>query len=179
MHRIICFSIITLFFFNVSCKPNREELIVKKLEQLYSKQITFSKYYSTVWDSTSTERNSMFSKEKKILVYIDSTGCTDCRIHDLRAWKNYLEDINHRIDLIFIFQTKDLRALERMVNLINLDPKNVFYDTENVFEKQNTFLKDLDYTTFLLDTNNRILLIGTPLYNTALWNLYKQLILEK
>lgn len=178
MNKIIFLLAITILTTNCFYKTNKEEQIAKRLEQIYFKQITFSKYYSTVHNSTSPEWDSIFFQRKKILVYIDSTGCTDCRIHDLRAWKNYMEDINYQADLIFIFQTKDLQALKRMVNLINLDPKFVFYDTLNTFEKQNAFLKDTEYNTFLLDKNNHILLIGTPLYHTDLWNLYKKQIID-
>lgn len=64
-----------------------------------------------------------------------------------------------------------------MVSLINLDPKSVFYDLEGVFEKQNTFLQETNFNTFLLNQQNHIILVGSPLYNPKLWEIYKEQIL--
>ena len=46
------------------------------------------------------------------------------------------------------------------------------YDAKNRFKKQNRL--DVSYLnrTFLLDKNNRIVLVGEPLGNPTLWKLY-------
>mgnify|MGYP000925728807 FL=1 len=40
----------------------------------------------------------------------------------------------------------------------------------------NKFPKNPQYQTFLLDKDNKILLIGSPIGNHHIWNLYKQII---
>lgn len=52
----------------------------------------------------------------------------------------------------------------------------IFYDTLNKMEKLNHFPKNNTFRTFLLDKNNHVILVGNPIGNKTLWNLYKQII---
>lgn len=172
-----------LFLLLINCRndsnKNNEKTLTQELEYLYSKEIIFTKYHSTVRDTNDMAWDSLFFQKAKILVYIDSTGCTDCRIHELRTWKNYMEDIHYQADLLFIFQTKDLISVKHMVSLINLNPEFVFYDTEGKFDKQNSFIKTTNFNTFLLNKDNHIIAIGSPLFNPELWKIYKNHILKQ
>lgn len=74
MGKIILLYII--FTISICCNnKNENKILSQKLKQLYSKEIIFSKYYSTAYDSTNIKCNISFSQKAKILVYIDSLGC--------------------------------------------------------------------------------------------------------
>ena len=52
---------------------------------------------------------------------------------------------------------------------------NIILDSTNTFKKINPVipLNNSSLHTFLLDKNNRIVLIGNPLNGDAMWNLFK------
>jgi hypothetical protein len=50
----------------------------------------------------------------------------------------------------------------------------VFYDKNTDFIRQNQLSSDPLYQTFLINPENKIVLVGNPVSNTALWNLYKK-----
>lgn len=53
-------------------------------------------------------------------------------------------------------------------------PFPVFIDRTNEFIRRNDpILADTRFQSFLLDRNNRIVLIGNPLNGDAMWNLFE------
>ena len=52
------------------------------------------------------------------------------------------------------------------------------YDYNNDFEKLNHF-PPAPYRTFLLDKENRVQVIGSPINNPEVWERYKNIILQK
>ncbi|EXY78088.1 hypothetical protein M084_4198 [Bacteroides fragilis str. 3988 T1] len=52
----------------------------------------------------------------------------------------------------------------------------IYIDEYNKIGIQNNFIKEFNYECFLLDQENKILLIGDPTQNMKLWNLYKETI---
>ena len=55
----------------------------------------------------------------------------------------------------------------------------LFYDYKNKVGELNMFSKEPRFQTFLLNQNNEVILIGNPIDNKYLWNLYKQTIMNK
>jgi hypothetical protein len=56
----------------------------------------------------------------------------------------------------------------------------IFYDTDNALWKANPNLPhDPEFQTFLLDREQKVVLIGSPARNNSLWKLYKQQISVK
>jgi hypothetical protein len=45
--------------------------------------------------------------------------------------------------------------------------------------KLNNFPQEREYQCFLLDKQNRVVMVGNPVYNHAIWELYKKIINEK
>ncbi|MDR3093410.1 MAG: hypothetical protein LBU62_02055, partial [Bacteroidales bacterium] len=53
----------------------------------------------------------------------------------------------------------------------------VYIDKESFFHKKNPNIpSDERMHTFLLDENNKVVLVGSPIRNEMLWELYKELI---
>ena len=50
-------------------------------------------------------------------------------------------------------------------------------DVNNQLDSLNQLPKDVAFQCFLLDRNNNVLLIGNPLLNPKVWNLYKKMII--
>jgi len=49
-----------------------------------------------------------------------------------------------------------------------------FQDEDEKFKKVNSFPGDMSSQVFLLDKDNRVVLVGSPIGNTKLWQLYRK-----
>lgn len=117
------------------------------------------------------------NKALKIVIYVDSADCSICQMR-LPEWKIKSRELNKfskSVDLFFIVNTKDYRNIKLNADFVGL--RNlILYDTLNIFKKQNPIIKNSKFHTFLLGNNDQIILVGSPLHNDKLWNLYKRVI---
>jgi hypothetical protein len=116
----------------------------------------------------------------KILLYIDSIGCMSCRFR-LGEWKKIIAGadtlFSKKPDFIFVFQPKhvgdkEIKQLLKQNGFIY----PVFIDIDNQTFALNNFPKEQEYQCFLLDKDNKVVMVGNPVLNPAIWKLYKQVI---
>lgn len=121
----------------------------------------------------------MFQQDAKILIYIDSLGCSPCKM-ELAAWSLRLEEIDTmfpRPVLLFMIDTPNMREVDMGLRAQGF-AYPVFYDVEHCMALLNPALKESRFNTFLLNRENKVVLIGSPANNDKLWDLYKQQIRE-
>lgn len=113
----------------------------------------------------------------KIFTYIDTTGCTACQFGAL-DWKQLIHEadsLNYDVDFLFYAHLKDYEEFETYLET-NKFSHPVFYDYAGECNKKNNLPNQVIYQTFLLDENNKVLLIGKPKPDSKLWELYKKII---
>jgi hypothetical protein len=113
-------------------------------------------------------------KEYKIALYIDSTGCTGCKL-GLSLWKKYIAELYSKVDFLFYFHPKtgsDLLTLLEYEQFAH----PVYVDNEDKFNKLNNFPANQQYQCFLLNSDNEVVSIGNPAINPKIGELYKQII---
>ncbi|MDR1340067.1 MAG: hypothetical protein LBK58_08465 [Prevotellaceae bacterium] len=118
----------------------------------------------------------IWSKPYKILTYVDSIGCTGCQL-GLPQWKQFIDlSVIEQLDIgfIFIVHSVDYEIFELMLQESDFHYP-IIYDRNNDFDKLNHFSKSA-YRTFLIDKDNKVLLLGSPVYNPELIKLYKKTI---
>ena len=82
---------------------------------------------------------------------------------------------NGNIPFIFVFQSKDDKELRYILKRDNFD-RPVCIDRDSRLDKLNKFPQDITFQTFLLDQDNKVKVIGNPVHNLAVRDLYlKQL----
>ncbi|MDR2145537.1 MAG: hypothetical protein LBE91_03635 [Tannerella sp.] len=117
------------------------------------------------------------------MLYTDSLGCTGCRTK-LEVWKKLIQEADtifeHKPDFLFFFQPKyrGLKELKILLRNYHFDYP-VFVDTENEIMRLNNFPKEPEYQCFLLDKDNKVVMIGNPVLNPGIWELYKKIIRER
>ena len=120
----------------------------------------------------------------KIVVWIDSTECSICKLSELPKYKD-IEKICNNVDglrLVFLFSP----AKETVSQLCEEAPSNtklhdypIYIDTANMFAKMNPCIPENKLMhSFLLDATNRVVLVGNPIQNQAMFDLYKKTIDE-
>lgn len=114
----------------------------------------------------------------KIITYIDSTGCTECRMK-LPIWDDIINefksDIDTDVNFLMIINTKDIKEITKIVHNNHFNHP-ICIDSLNIYDQANSLHHKECYHTFLLDRHNRVLAIGNPTTNPKLNKLYARII---
>ncbi|MDR1582347.1 MAG: DUF1573 domain-containing protein [Prevotellaceae bacterium] len=173
---ILILSVVVLF----ACKENRKrteaELTVKEWT---GKTIQFPEDVQCNILGKDTVYNlcsALFQSEYKVLLYVDSAGCSSCRLK-LMQWKQLIEEsdslFRDKLGFLFYFQPKNKKEMEFLFRRDDFDYP-VFIDINKTINLRNHFPEKPEYQCFLLDKNNKVLMVGNPVLNPKIWELYKQ-----
>jgi len=127
--------------------------------------------------SKDTVSKSIFNHSYKILVYVDSTGCTGCRL-GLDEWKEIIDRCqtkNYDVGFLFVVQSSDYGKFEHKLEMANFTYP-IIYDITDNFNNANRFPSEDKFRTFLLDKDNRVVIIGSPIRDELIWKLYEEVL---
>jgi len=180
--KIKYFSIVLSVLFLLlcySCENKKRKEINKILNEWIGKEILIPDNVTFKSFAKDTIFNSVFEREYKILFYIDTLGCLSCNTK-LHLWKNIIEEFDviapDKVGFIFVFEFK--RLSDAIYLLRDEDFKYpVIIDSDRKFNILNNFPVQRELQCFLLDKENKTLLVGNPTLNTEILNLYKKQIL--
>ena len=121
------------------------------------------------------------TSDYKVLVFVDSIGCTSCKLQ-LSRWKEfirYTDSISQKnIPFLFFFQFDDQWEIHSLLIRENFD-KPICLDRSDSLNQLNHFPKDIRFQVFLLDKNNKVVVIGNPVHNPNVKELYLEEISRK
>ena len=122
-----------------------------------------------------------YRKDFKILMYVDSAGCSSCRLK-LFEWNQLIDEADSlfhgKIGFLLFFQPKTAKEMAYLFALNRFDHP-VLMDINNKINRLNSFPKAMEYQCFLLDGDNKVLMVGNPILNPKIWDLYKAKIKDK
>lgn len=176
--------ILVLFPIFFSCKnehKEKEKHISQLVNEWQGKQILFPENAIFTRYLTDTTDYQIPQSDYKILVYIDSIGCTSCKLQ-LPKWKELIEYTDSmtqgKVPFLFFFHPKDNKEIRYLLKRggFNLP---VCIDRKDLLNKLNKFPADITFQTFLLDKNNKVTVLGNPVHNTAVKDLYLKQITGK
>lgn len=114
------------------------------------------------------------------VVYSDSVDCATCRLHDLRYWDSFINQVNKATETVsfcFIFSPseKDLKSFLCMAETFGYS-NPIYLDSTNIFTRKNQHIpQGALFHTFLLDENKNVILVGDPVKNEKInkvfWNI--------
>jgi len=118
-------------------------------------------------------------KRLKILTLVNA-NCGKC-VEELTDWKRFISQVDTgHVGFIFLCHSQDeLMLLKRTDSLIIKLSYPYFQDPDKKLISRNSFSDDVRYQTFLLDTENKVILIGNPIYHAQIRNLYLKEIQER
>ena len=157
-----------------ACKENNKEKFALLVQEWQGKEIVFPQDMAFTRFVTEPVDYRIPDAEYKVLVYVDSVGCTSCKLQ-LPKWQELIAHVdsatNGNIPFIFVFQSKDDRELRYILKRDNFD-RPVCIDRGDGFDKLNKFPQEITFQTFLLDKDNKVKVIGNPVHNLAVRDLY-------
>ena len=143
----------------ISCKGNKQQLaaLLKEWEQ---KEIIFPSH--TVFTIQGKDTVDFCIKDQyKVLVYTDSTGCTGCRLR-LADWKKFMQQVDSTsadsVQFLFFFFPKKGMELHHTLKMA-LFNNPVCIDKQDSLNILNHFLQRMDFQTFLLNENNKVVAV--------------------
>jgi len=175
LYSSIIVSVALLLF---ACSQQRS---IKSIEQIMKQSITVSPTIGAVWKGKDTILSDFMETPIKLIIWHDSLACTSCEMSKMYEWKYitaYADSLSQWLSIIFLFTPKknDLDRVNIALKFGKFDYP-IFIDQNSAFVKQNPKLpKNRQLHSFLLDKNNRVVMVGNPLYNPTLWELYKRTI---
>ena len=149
----------------ISCGRMKD---VRQLQRMYGKEI----------DLSILSLSSQSLRGPKIIVFYGRDECSQCQLGQISDWNEIilqLDSTRLSVPIYFIIapSEKDISKIRRMVEDLKLHHYQIKIDSTNQFIRQNVIIpSDALFHTFLLDEQNRIIVVGNPLFNDKLWNLY-------
>ncbi|MEA4808415.1 hypothetical protein SDC9_61985 [bioreactor metagenome] len=168
---LILFSI---FFSCQSEQKEKEKHIALLVNEWQGKEIKFPKNLIFTRYLTDTIDFQIPQSEYKILVFVDSLGCTNCKLQ-LSKWKEFIAILDSTtggsVPVIFFFQSKNFREIKYILKREEFDLP-VIIDSNDELNNLNHFPNDLHFQSHLLDKNNCVKVIGNPVHNLKVRDLY-------
>ena len=155
------------------CGKQSISAIIEKMGK-YPVQMSLDRMVFVTPDSIMNQ--SCETNELKMVVFADTTDCSQCYISHLKQWNDLLPLERKYPDLSFCFviearknEVKYLSELLRDCGLYH----TIYIDTAHVLLNENPHLDvPSAFHTFLLDGDNRVVLVGNPLDNPNVENLF-------
>ena len=161
-----------------SCKESREEAMLRLVGEWNGKEIKFPLRSVFTVQGKDTMDFEFRHADYKVVTYIDSVGCTSCKLQ-LPRWKEFLAEVDSltegSVPFLFYFHPKDMKEL-RYLTRRDRFTYPVCFDEKDEFNRLNRFPKEMMLQTFLLDKDNKVLAIGNPVLNPKVKELYVSLI---
>lgn len=168
-------SICLLIVIISSCHTRRKE-IGRIVEEWKNKEVILPCPMNLKVQGQDTVLPDFNIRKYKILNYIDTSGCTECRMK-LAEWqslKREIDQLGYDVDIIFAAWVHNYDELE-VLQRANRCRIPFYYDLQGDMQKINHFPSEPAFQTFLLDSLNRVILLGNPVENDKIWTLYQRM----
>lgn len=167
---LILFSFLFLF----SCLDDKKHDIESLVKEWNNKEILFPENPVFTRFVTDTIPYRIPKTDYKVVIFVDSVGCVSCKLQ-LPEWKEFMHEVDSlsdgNIPFLFFFQTKDVGELRYILRRDNFSHP-VCIDTEDSFYRLNRFPREMMFQTFLVNFENRVKVIGNPIHNLSIKDLY-------
>ena len=171
MKRILI--LFTLMLLALSCNNPPKNKVKEEILQWENKEIIFPKDMALAPFATDT-LHQYKAQPYRVLMYVDSIGCTPCKLH-LGVWQLFIEEMDNKytnqVGYLFYFANKKPTEVEELLHSEEVNIPAVV-DEDNMLNELNQLSANPNLHCFLLDKNNRVKVIGNPIYNQKIKELY-------
>ncbi|MCQ2238974.1 MAG: DUF1573 domain-containing protein [Bacteroidaceae bacterium] len=171
------------FLLLFSCQESEENKLSRFVKEWEGKEIVFPQDCSFSGLDGKECPSPPLDTPFKIVYYVDSLGCMSCKLK-LEEWKRFIHEVDslsdEKVSSFFYFHPKenDLKEVEILMKSNAFDYP-VCIDRADRFNAANRFPENDSFHVFLLDEQNKVRVIGNPVLNPTLKELYLQVITGK
>ena len=167
-----------------ACNSHKED-VQKALEKMQSSTICIPYERMECWTSDSILEDRPWNKAKlKLVHYVDSATCSTCYLQKIAIYGLLFSmeaQSNNDFYNVFIINP-NIIAKKKLISDFSgkLIPQTIFVDSTNVFMESNPNLpSESMYHTFMLDENNKVILVGNPMLNKQIEDMMLSIVEEK
>ena len=162
----------------VSCQESKEKAVLRLVNEWNGKEIKFPAHSVFTIQGKDTVNFDFGNADYKVITYIDSVGCTSCKLQ-LPQWKKFMVEVDSltsgSVPFLFYFHPKDMKEMRYLLRRDSFTYP-VCIDGKDELNRLNKFPADMAFQTFLLDKDNKVVVIGNPVHNPKVKELYLGLI---
>lgn len=171
-----------VLIFLVGCGSRPQ--LKREFEQLFSQEIILPANAFITYNGKDTVINDFFDGIMKQVVFVDSVDCNACVIEKLKLWQpifDYSEKLDNIVSFYFILSpNKDKLPSVRSALMSNPIYYPVVLDVDKEFMSRNPHIpKNKAFHTFLLDSENNVLMAGSPIASDEINQLFYKVTQEK
>jgi len=163
-------------FLTIMCSCDNSPRLIQEVKKLNGKIVEFPKYEILAFDSILTQDSCYNTNDIKLVSYIDNVPCTPCILNMLQ---NHVNEVNKELGegfpYMIVLQTDDRQKLINTIREYNFRIPIMYY-RDSRFADVNKLYVLARNKTFLLNRDNKIVVVGEPFANKQLWNVYKKAI---
>lgn len=171
-------GIFIIVFIGTACHDTKTTATYMVDHWLDKKVIFPTNSIFTLFGKDTVDYNTSYV-DYKFLVYVDTVGCTSCKLQ-LDQWIDWIQYINKKspyaISYLFYFYPKNVEELRDLLEY-NKFPIPVCIDEKDEINHLNHFNKGIH--VLLLDQNDQVILIGNPILNSKMKELYRLVLIPK
>ena len=171
---ILLTSVIVIMCF--ACTSSKKET-EKKVSQFMGDTLKLPEKTEVLYKDSLYKKKFMLANKATLKIPTLLWGeCHSC-IADLKKWDEFYQFIKEKdnVTVLFYLYTSDLKFFRKSLYKKEIHKYPFIVDRNNRYLDNNDLpFKNKMYQTFLLDSNNRVILVGNPVYNDNLMKLYKE-----
>ena len=177
MNRIVSSIFVLVAMICGACTGGNEQekKLVAEMRLFKSEAITLpNNLIAKHVDDQTLPESSLLKRPLKLVIYISQEGCGDCKLRALIPIYMFILENNHlnHFGVIIILNPADEESAFISLKYMRFR-HTVFFDLDGSFERLNPHLpKNGQFHTFLLNKDNKVVLIGNPLQNEQMKKLY-------
>ena len=164
-----------------SCQESNKEAMLRLVNEWNGREIKFPSRSVFTVQGKDTVDFPFMDADYKVVTYVDSAGCTSCKLQ-LNRWKELVVEVDSLTDgavpFLFYFQTKDLKELRYLTRREGFTYP-VCFDEKDELDGLNRFPDEMMFQTFLLDKDNKVVAIGNPVLSPKVKELYLKVMTGK
>lgn len=176
--RVIKFFILIIgLAFSCTNKTQKNQLSELVKERIGASVIFPSAIVKAGTDSSLMTINQTEEYKYKLVVYTDG-DCGQC-ISELYKWTEFINDnreVFKSVREIFIIYSENFQRFEYITEKAEIKLP-FYYDSTNLYITQNEIYENM-LQTLILDKNNKIVIVGSPIENAAMRELYRKVLSE-
>ena len=167
-----------------SCNLDRKskEKFAKKVNKYYDKEVIVINFDSVFYKGEFINKdqvNNLYLSGIKIVTYVDGQ-CHTCT-EAFNEWEDLIKMAknNKELSIYFYVKTNNTKDFKEYYYSESIFDYPIIIDKNDNFIKKNGLQGFEEPRTFLLNKENKIILVGNPIYGSKLMKLYKEQIIKR
>ena len=167
-------AIFLILMLALSCN-NSKTKTEKRIDQWIGSKLKLPQVENVLYKDSLLNDKFLLKNNAKLKITTVVWGDCDACVNELKEWKIFLENLSNteEVNVNFYLCTSDLNFFRDNMYSQSIQEIPLIIDSDYYYLDKNVLpYNDKNFQTFLIDSNNKVLLIGNPIFSQKLKKLY-------